>query len=167
MAWSHRKNSEGGAEVRERDGHRPGTADRPRHDLVGARRLEWITYRDRVRIDLEPPDSRPDLVEEVDAGPFIRYRGRRPVTGDALQCRRGGRLRAGRARVEQCGTCDQLTQIAVGRDVEIAEPSVLRIRSVRLQPRQAAHRLGGDDRTHRLARRVDQVQVVRLPTEVP
>src|SRR3989442_6793881 len=103
MAWSHRKNSEGGAEVRERDGHRPGTADRPRHDLVGARRLELITYRDRLTIDLGPPDSPPDLLQEVDARPFIRYRGRRPLTRQAVHVPPVPGLRPWRPPVEQCG----------------------------------------------------------------
>ena len=88
------------------------------------------------------------------------------MAGDALQRRRIGWLGAGRARVQERVARDELTQIAVVGNVEVPEPSILGIRSIRLQSRQPPHRFGGDDRAQRLARRVHQIQVMRLPAEV-
>ena len=88
------------------------------------------------------------------------------MPGDALQRRRVGGLGARRVRVHEGVAGDQLAKIAVIGDMKVPEPRVLRIRTVALHPWQAAHRLGGNNRAHRLAGRIDQVQVMRLPAEV-
>ena len=72
VAGGNRLNAKGSAEVRQREGHGPGTADRARHDLVAAWGLERIAHRYGVGVDLESPDARPHLVQEVDPLPSVR-----------------------------------------------------------------------------------------------
>ena len=157
---------EGRAEVGQGNGHGPGTVDRSRDDLVGPRRLERIANRHGVGVHLETPDPGPHFVEEVNALSVVPHCRGGAVAGDALQRRRIGWLGAGRARVQERVARDELTQIAVVGNVEVPEPSILGIRSIRLPSRQPPHRFGGDDRAQRLARRVHQIQVMRLPAKV-
>src|SRR3989442_16034186 len=56
IARRHRLDGERWANIREREGHRPGAADRAGHDLVGAGRLERNPNLDGIRIDLETPN---------------------------------------------------------------------------------------------------------------
>ena len=60
----------------------------------------------------------------------------------------------------------ELSEVLLIAHAEIAEVCVLRIAAVRAQARQPARRFRGDDRAHRLARRVDEIEIVRLPAEV-
>ena len=81
----HRLHCELAAQVRERDGHVPGAADRAGHDLVGARRLERVAHGHGVGADLETPHARAHFVEEVNPLPFIRRHRRRAVAGNTTQ----------------------------------------------------------------------------------
>ena len=86
---------------------------------------------------------------------------------DALQGRGIGWRGAGRARVQKRVARDQLAQVPVVRNVEVAESRVLWIRSILLHSGKTSHRFGRDNGTHPFTRRVDEVQVVGLPAEVP
>ena len=74
--------------------------------------------------------------------------------------------RARRSGMEKQLRRHQLTEILFGAHAEIAESRIARVRAVRLHARQPVHRLSGNDRAHRLAGRVGEIQVVSLPTEV-
>ena len=166
IARRDRLHREGSAEVRQREGHGPAAADRARHDLVGTGRFERVADGHGVGIDLEAPEARAHLVQEVDALPFVGHHTRRAVARNATQCCQVRGRRARRSGVQERVARDQLPQVAVVGDVEVAEPRVLGVAAVGAQPGQTVHRFGGDDGAHRLAWRVDQVQVVGLPAKV-
>ena len=144
----------------------PSAADRPRDDLVGAGWLERIAHRYGIGVHLEPPQPRADLVQEVDPLPFVRHHRRGAVAGNTTQGDGVRWRRARRAGVQKGVARDELAQVTVVGDVEVPEPSVLRVGAVRTEPGQAVHRFGCDDRAHRFAGRVDQVQIVGLPPQV-
>ena len=161
-----RLHREAASEVRQRHRHGPGAVDRTGHHLGGAGRLERVAGRHRVGVDLEAPEARPHLVEEVDPLAAVGHRRRGAITRDAAECGGVRRRGARRAGVEERVAGDQLAEVPVIGDVEVAEPGVPGVRAVGVEPGQAVHGFGGDDGAHRLPRGVDEVEVVGLPSQV-
>ena len=156
----------GVAQVGEPNAHGPHAVDRARNDPVRTRRREGILDRDRVGVHLQPPDAVAHLVEKVGPEALVGDDRRAAVARDPRQARQIGRRAARAPRMEEHIRRHELAEVFLVAHAEITEPRVARIRAVRRPARQPSHRLGGDHGAYRLARRVHEVEVVRLPAEV-
>src|SRR2546427_11295159 len=99
-------------------------------------RSTLFPYTPLFRSNLEPPQSRADLAQEVDPLPFVRHHRRGAVAGNTTQGDGVRWRRARRAGVQKGVPRDELAQVTVVGDVEVAEARVVRVGTVRAQPRQ-------------------------------